>query len=63
MLEQLFSRGHAGAFTGLEPTQPRDLMEFSRFTEMARGTYDHDRFNETKEKILGRLQQQAKPKL
>jgi hypothetical protein len=50
--EQLFGRGHAGAFVGLRPDQPRDLLEFARFTEMARGTYKHDEFNDKKQKLV-----------
>ena len=50
--EQLFRRGHAGAFVGLRPDQLRDLLEFARFTEMARGTYPHDEFNDKKQKLV-----------
>ena len=60
MCKQLFGRGHAGAFVGLRPDQPRDLLEFARFTEMARGTYPHDEFNDKKQKLVEGFEAAAK---
>ena len=60
MCEQLFERGHADAFVGLWPDQPRDLLEFARFTTVARGTYHHDEFNDNKQKLVEGFEAAAK---